>query len=126
MTREDTMHALSLTPHRRPGQNVYGGPPSPGLFGYDIFNYAGLPQLSIPIGQVPYNSTISGQVEYLPVSIGLNAAGGCDYVLWDLAAELKVSGGYACTSVQVLMARRPDQNAGALQEVATGRFAFPA
>lgn len=108
MTREDTMHALSLTPHRRPGQNVYGGPPSPGLFGYNIFNYAGVPQLSIPIGQVPYNSTISGQVEYLPVSIGLNAAGGCDYVLWDLAAELKVSEGYARMSFGMLMARRPD------------------
>ena len=52
---------------------------------------AGIPQLVVPIGQVPYESTISNHTEYLPISISLYAAAGCDYMLWDLAAALQVS-----------------------------------
>jgi len=52
---------------------------------------SGIPQLVVPIGQVPYQSTISNHTEYLPISISLYAAAGCDYMLWDLAAALQVS-----------------------------------
>jgi Asp-tRNA(Asn)/Glu-tRNA(Gln) amidotransferase A subunit family amidase len=52
---------------------------------------AGIPQLVVPIGQVPYQSTISNHTEYLPISVSLYAAAGCDYMLWDLAAALQVS-----------------------------------
>jgi hypothetical protein len=52
---------------------------------------SGVPQLVVPIGQVPYESTITNHTEYLPISISLYAAAGCDYVLWDLAAGLQVS-----------------------------------
>jgi hypothetical protein len=52
---------------------------------------SGIPQLVVPIGQVPYESTISNKTEYLPISISLYAAAGCDYMLWDLAAALQVS-----------------------------------
>lgn len=72
-------------------QDVYSGPPSAGLFGYNIYNFAGVPQLNIPIGQVPYNSSVTNHIEYLPVTVSLNAARGCDYMLWDIAAALQVS-----------------------------------
>ena len=52
---------------------------------------SGVPQLVVPIGQVPYESTITNHTEYLPISISLYAAAGCDYMLWDLAAALQVS-----------------------------------
>jgi Asp-tRNA(Asn)/Glu-tRNA(Gln) amidotransferase A subunit family amidase len=52
---------------------------------------AGIPQLVVPIGQVPYQSTISNHTEYLPISVSLYAAPGCDFMLWDLAAALQVS-----------------------------------
>lgn len=52
---------------------------------------AGTPQLVVPIGQVPYQSTITNHTEYLPISVSLYAAAGCDYMLWDLAAALQVS-----------------------------------
>ncbi|KAG7427769.1 Amidase 1 [Fusarium oxysporum f. sp. raphani] len=39
---------------------------------------AGNPDFSIPIGQVKYDSSITRHVEYLPVSIRIMAAEGCD------------------------------------------------
>lgn len=59
-------------------------------FGY-VAQMSGVPQLVVPIGQVPYKSTITNHTEYLPISISLYAAAGCDYMLWDLAAALQVS-----------------------------------
>jgi Asp-tRNA(Asn)/Glu-tRNA(Gln) amidotransferase A subunit family amidase len=78
--------------HRLTIQNLYRSAPSvPFGFGY-VAQMSGVPQLVVPIGQVPYESTITNHTEYLPISISLYAAAGCDYMLWDLAAALQVSG----------------------------------
>lgn len=53
---------------------------------------AGAPEVVIPIGEVPYNSTKSLQVEYLPVSMALRMARGCDYVLANLVRKLEEAG----------------------------------
>ncbi|KKY39331.1 putative glutamyl-trna subunit a [Diaporthe ampelina] len=50
---------------------------------------AGAPEVIVPIGEVPYNSTKSLQVEYLPVSMALRMARGCDYVLASLVGKLE-------------------------------------
>ncbi|KAL1869321.1 hypothetical protein Daus18300_005533 [Diaporthe australafricana] len=50
---------------------------------------AGAPEVVVPIGEVPYNSTKSLHVEYLPVSMALRMARGCDYVLANLVAKLE-------------------------------------
>ncbi|POS74304.1 hypothetical protein DHEL01_v207297 [Diaporthe helianthi] len=50
---------------------------------------AGVPEVVVPIGEVPYNSTKSLHVEYLPVSMALRMARGCDYVLASLVAKLE-------------------------------------
>ncbi|KAK8843917.1 hypothetical protein IAR55_006709 [Kwoniella newhampshirensis] len=87
-------------------RNIYRSPPSNGFFNTGMESFmAGNPQMMIPIGQLPYQSTVSNHTEYLPASVTAYAAPGCDYVLWDLAAAL--------------------QEAGILSSVATGRTAFP-
>jgi hypothetical protein len=46
----------------------------------------------VPLGQVPYNSTITGMTEFLPVTISMVARKGCDYMLFDLISALESSG----------------------------------
>ena len=46
----------------------------------------------IAVGQVPYNSTISGIPEILPVSLSLVARRGCDFMLLDLVGKLADAG----------------------------------
>ncbi|KAL5527170.1 hypothetical protein ACEPAG_5961 [Sanghuangporus baumii] len=50
------------------------------------------PDIVIPLGQVSYNSTISGITEFLPVSISLVARRGCDFMLLDLVGKLADAG----------------------------------
>ncbi|KAK7709562.1 hypothetical protein SLS64_003619 [Diaporthe eres] len=50
---------------------------------------AGAPEIVVPIGEVPYNSTKSLQTEYLPVSMALRMARGCDYALANLVGKLE-------------------------------------
>ncbi|OCF30351.1 hypothetical protein I316_07995 [Kwoniella heveanensis BCC8398] len=90
-------------------RNIYRQAPSPNIGttageGVDPFA-SGTPELIIPIGQVPYESNITNHTEYLPVTVALQAARDCDYVLWDLAAAL--------------------QEAGVISAVSTGRTGFP-
>ncbi|THU86122.1 amidase signature enzyme [Dendrothele bispora CBS 962.96] len=65
---------------------------------------ARLPEVVIPIGQIPFNSTISGIEEQLPVSISLVASRNCDFMLLDLVDKLA--------------------DEGIVKEVKTGRTAF--
>lgn len=51
---------------------------------------AELPEVVVPLGQVPYISRISGRQEYLPVAISFVTRHGCDYMLLDLVAALRV------------------------------------
>lgn len=73
-------------------QNGYKAPPQPpfGIFNEAYAPFHEGPEISIPLSQVPYNSTITNHVEYLPVSVAIMARPGCDYVLLDLAAGLQV------------------------------------
>lgn len=50
---------------------------------------AGAPEIVVPIGEVPYNSTKSLQTEYLPVAMALRMARGCDYALANLVGKLE-------------------------------------
>ncbi|KAJ9114132.1 hypothetical protein QFC20_001648 [Naganishia adeliensis] len=75
-------------------RNGYKAAPQPpfGVFNEVYAPFHEGPEISIPLGQVPYNSTISNHVEYLPVSVAISARPGCDYVLLDLAAGLQDAG----------------------------------
>jgi hypothetical protein len=50
------------------------------------------PDFVVPIGQAAYNSTITGHVEYLPVTVDFMAAKGCDGMLFSLINELHANG----------------------------------
>ncbi|KAJ5771067.1 uncharacterized protein N7511_003118 [Penicillium nucicola] len=70
------------------------GPTAPfwGMSDGNIAVYAGVPDLVVPIGEVPYNSTKSGKVEYTPVTMSLIAARGCDLMLASLVKEMEARG----------------------------------
>lgn len=75
-------------------RNVYflpSGAPT-GFSNGRISVYTEIPDIVVPIGQVPYNSTITGRTEYLPVTISLMAAKGCDYMLLNLIEGLSDAG----------------------------------
>ncbi|KAL2871248.1 glutamyl-tRNA(Gln) amidotransferase, subunit A [Aspergillus lucknowensis] len=57
-----------------------------------IANIAGVPDIVIPVGEAPYNSTITLQPEYLPVAVDIIAAHGCDLMLLNLVNELAARG----------------------------------
>lgn len=53
---------------------------------------AEVPDFVVPLGEAPYNSTITGHVEYLPVTANLMAAKGCDGMLFSLIEDLYEAG----------------------------------
>ncbi|KAJ4371416.1 hypothetical protein N0V83_004633 [Neocucurbitaria cava] len=53
---------------------------------------AEVPDFVVPIGEAPYNSTITGHVEYLPVTVDFLAAKGCDGMLFSLIGALYEAG----------------------------------
>jgi hypothetical protein len=46
----------------------------------------------IIVGQAKYNSTITGQEEYLPVAVDFIAPHGCDLMIFNLVNELVAAG----------------------------------
>lgn len=54
--------------------------------------YAEGAEVVVPIGEIPYNSTVTLQEEYLPVSLSLVVARGCDFMLAGLVRELEEVG----------------------------------
>ena len=51
-----------------------------------------VPDYVVPVGQAPYNSTITQHVEFLPVTIDLMVAKNCDFMLFDLINDLEQAG----------------------------------
>ncbi|KAF2643617.1 glutamyl-tRNA amidotransferase [Massarina eburnea CBS 473.64] len=75
-------------------RNKYRSEPAP-PFGFRAGTYSGMseaPDFVVPIGEVPYNSTITGHVEYLPVAVDLMVAKGCDGMLFSLIEGLHEAG----------------------------------
>ncbi|PKX91428.1 amidase signature enzyme [Aspergillus novofumigatus IBT 16806] len=80
------------TPNYR---DEYFGPPTPPYWGMSDSNiavFAGLPDLVVPIGEIPYNSTKSGKTEYLPVTMSIVAARGCDLMVASMVREMEAQG----------------------------------
>ncbi|TDZ46144.1 Amidase 1 [Colletotrichum trifolii] len=75
-------------------RNVYRSPPTiPFGFASSYWSvFAEVPDIVVPIGQTPYNSTITNHVEDLPVTVNLVAAAGCEIMLLDLVADLVDAG----------------------------------
>jgi hypothetical protein len=54
--------------------------------------FGGGAELVVPVGEIPYESTISLKTEYLPVAVNMLVAPGCDLVLANLVKELEETG----------------------------------
>lgn len=50
------------------------------------------PDLVVPIGEIPYNSTVTLKTEYMPVTMSFVAAKGCDFMLVNLIEDLEKTG----------------------------------
>ena len=57
-------------------------------FGYLV----GCPDFTIPVGEVPFLSKVTGKLEYLPVSLSLVSQPGTDRELFDVLQDLKKAG----------------------------------
>ncbi|KUJ09500.1 putative Glutamyl-tRNA amidotransferase subunit A [Mollisia scopiformis] len=79
------------TPNYR---NLYRNSPVPptGFSISRVSNFAEVPDMVFPIGQAAYNSTITLQEEYLPVTVDVVAARGCDGMIFGLAEALTNAG----------------------------------
>lgn len=54
--------------------------------------YAGVPDLVVPVGEIPYNSTVSLKTEAMPVTMSFVAAKGCDLMLANLIEDMEKAG----------------------------------
>jgi hypothetical protein len=75
-------------------RNVYRSAPGipTGISVGRLSGFAEEPDMVFPIGQASYNSTISGQEEFLPVAVSVVAAKGCDGMIFTLAERLYEAG----------------------------------
>jgi len=75
-------------------RNVYRSAPGvpTGFSVSRISNFAEIPDMVFPIGQAAYNSTITLKSEYLPVTVDILAAKGCDGMIFELAERLNSAG----------------------------------
>jgi Asp-tRNA(Asn)/Glu-tRNA(Gln) amidotransferase A subunit family amidase len=77
----------------------------PGYYDGLYTNYAGTPEIVVPIGQIQYESTYTKRTEWQTVTVALGVAKGCDLVLFDIVDKLV--------------------EAGMLKEVMAGVVAYP-
>lgn len=75
-------------------RNVYLDDPVPpfGWSDVEASVFAEAPDVVVPIGEAPYSSTVTGHVEYLPVTANFMAAKGCDGMLFSLVEDLYEAG----------------------------------
>lgn len=69
------------------GENVYLG-----WNRYGISQLAGVPEVVMPLGTVPYLSDVTNTIKRSPVAVSLLAGYGCDFMLFDLVEKLAEAG----------------------------------
>lgn len=81
----------SASPNER---NQYGGPPSVpyGFSASRISVFTEVPDSVFPVGQAPFFSSVTQHTEYLPVTVDILAAKGCDGLIVQLAQDLEKAG----------------------------------
>ncbi|KAK4443299.1 amidase 1 [Podospora aff. communis PSN243] len=88
-------------------RDVYRTPtPRLGIDALSLASFMKMPQLVVPVGQVDYDSRVSGRRESLPVCSSIAGAHGSDLMLLDLAVKALEHSNFPT-------------------KVATGRYAFP-
>lgn len=80
-------HSLHIAPGN---EKVTYAPPEVAAYYWDgvWVNYAGIPEIVVPIGQIRYWSTYTEREEWQPVTVAFAAAKGCDLQLFRLVEML--------------------------------------
>ncbi|CAG8283967.1 unnamed protein product [Penicillium olsonii] len=76
-------------------RNAYFSAPTAPPMGFSdgrIAVLAGVPDLVVPVGEIPYNSTVSLKTEYMPVTMSFVAARGCDLMVVNLIEDMEKAG----------------------------------
>ncbi|PVI03451.1 amidase signature enzyme [Periconia macrospinosa] len=92
-TCSESIFAHSL--HIAPGNEkvTYSAPHVASYYWNGVFvNYAGIPEIVVPIGQIKYDSLYTLRPEWQPVTVAFAAAKGCDLQLFRLVAKLEQLG----------------------------------
>lgn len=74
------------------GSGSASGPPKASDFFHLVASMGGLPEVTIPLGEVDYWSQITRRWEPIPVSVQVVGARGCDALLVDLVRVLSAKG----------------------------------
>lgn len=81
------------TPAPKYRDTYWTGPQAPGAFSTSrISVMAEVPDIVIPIGEIEYESEVTHHTEYLPVTVDLMAAKGCDGMLFSLVRKMYAVG----------------------------------
>lgn len=59
---------------------------------YGISQLAGVPEVVLPLGTVPFLSPVTNTIKQSPVAVSLLAGYGCDFMLFDLVVKLAEAG----------------------------------
>lgn len=89
-TCSESIFAHSL--HIPPGTEkvTHSEPSVASYYWHGVFvNYAGIPEVVVPIGQIRYWSPYTLREEWQPVTVAFAAAKGCDLVLFELVEKLE-------------------------------------
>jgi len=92
-TCSESVFAHSL--HIAPGMEkvTYGEPSVASYYWNGVYtNYAGVPEIVIPIGQIKYMSPYTLREEWQPVTVAFAVAKGCDLQLFELVERLEGAG----------------------------------
>ena len=77
----------------------------PGYWDCVSVNYAGVPEIVVPIGQIEFWGPYSRKIEMQPMTVAFQAAKGCGLMLFELVNRLS--------------------EVGLIKEVMNGKIAFP-
>lgn len=59
---------------------------------YGISQLGGVPEVVLPLGEIPFVSPVTNTTKYSPVAVSLLTGHGCDFVLFDLVDRLAAMG----------------------------------
>ncbi|OMP84319.1 Amidase 1 [Diplodia seriata] len=82
------MRASAGTPAYRDEYVAPRDTPPLGFDDWTIAGYAGAPEVVLPLGEVAYESRVTGRTEWVPVAVDVMAGRGCDGWLAGLVGEL--------------------------------------
>ncbi|KAF4992471.1 hypothetical protein FGRMN_7142 [Fusarium graminum] len=84
----------SMAPRYRDEMPTFKRPPQDGINSLALAPVLHSPVLNVPIGEMPYDSRVTGRQEYLPFSVAVMGVQGTDLILMDTVHSVLESAGF--------------------------------